>query len=356
MSKVAIITDTHFGAGNDSEALFKYFEKFYKNVFFPSLDESGVDTLLMLGDTFDKRRVANYLTVHRSKKMFFDPLKQRNIKVYMVIGNHDCYFKNTNDVNSPNLLLGEYDNITIISHPEIVEVKGTDVCFIPWIADDEEARQDARKELTHTSAKICMGHLEIQGFAMWRNKEGEMGETPRELFRKFDVVFSGHYHHKNAESNIHYLGNPYEMTWADYQDERGFHYFDLETLELEFVKNPYALHYKIEYGEDGAPDIDLDELKDCKVKVIIKNKDDVVKCDRFLRELERQDYSDLKIEDTTIFEIDESKIQNVEGVGDSMQMITSYIDSIENYTDEMKDSLKKVMSSLYAGAMEKEIT
>ena len=354
-NRVAIITDTHFGAGNDSEVLFNYFEKFYTGTFFPSIDEEKIDTLLMLGDTFDRRRFGNYQTIHKAKEIFFNPLKERGINVFMVIGNHDCYFKNTNKVNSPRLVLSEYDNITIIEKPSTIDVNGTDVCFIPWIPEDEESQAEAKNELKTTSSKLCMGHLEVAGFAMWRNKEGEEGETPRELFNKFDMTFSGHYHHKNDDGKVFYLGNPYEMTWNDYDDPRGFHYFDLQTHELEFVENPNKLFRKVVYDGETVPDLDSDELKDARVKLIVKNKDNIMKYEKFFKKLESMDHCDLKVEDVTVLNVDDINLQDTIEIGDSLQIIGKYIDKIESYDKNKKSDLKNFMKNLYTDAMEKEV-
>ena len=94
--KVAIITDQHFGARNDSIAFLDFFEKFYDNTFFPALDANNIDTVLVLGDTFDRRKYVNFYALDRAKKMFFDKLEERGITVYMMAGNHDTYFKINN--------------------------------------------------------------------------------------------------------------------------------------------------------------------------------------------------------------------------------------------------------------------
>ena len=120
--KIALITDQHFGARNDSTVFLDYYEKFYNETFLPTLDNHHIDTLLILGDTFDRRKYVNFFTLDRAKKMFFDKLSNRNIKTYMLAGNHDTYFKNTNEVNSIKLLCREYMNIEIIDHPTTIYV------------------------------------------------------------------------------------------------------------------------------------------------------------------------------------------------------------------------------------------
>jgi len=292
--KVAIITDQHFGARNDSVAFLDFYQKFYDNVFFPTLDESGITHMLVLGDTFDRRKYINFYALQRAKEMFFDKLAARNISVHMLAGNHDTYFKNTNDVNSPELLLKEYTNIIVIDHPTTINVDGTEVCMMPWICP--ENYQASLNEMKTTTADLCMGHFEIAGFSMYRGMESHEG-LDKSTFEKFDMVFSGHYHHRSDDGHVFYLGNPYELTWQDYNDPRGFHLFDLSTRQLEFVGNPYTMFARVEYDDKEMDPIELDDidLKDKYVKLIVVNKTDYYKFDKFIQKLYNKGCSDIKI-------------------------------------------------------------
>ena len=109
--KIAIITDTHYGARKGSKLFHDYFEEFYKNIFFPTLDEQGIDTVVHMGDAFDSRKGIEFKSLDWAKRVVFNPLKQRGIQVHLMVGNHDAYYKNTNEINAINLLLKEYDNV-----------------------------------------------------------------------------------------------------------------------------------------------------------------------------------------------------------------------------------------------------
>ena len=134
--KVAIITDTHYGARKGSKFLHDYFELFYKNIFFPALKEYGVNTVIHMGDAFDSRKSIDYQSLEWAKRVVFDPLMDYN--VHMIIGNHDVYYKNTNDVNSPDLLLQKYSNIKTYSKATEVNIGGLDILFLPWINQENE--------------------------------------------------------------------------------------------------------------------------------------------------------------------------------------------------------------------------
>ena len=349
--KVAIITDQHFGARSDSIVFLDFFQKFYDNVFFPTLEEHKIDTVLILGDTFDRRKYVNFYALDRAKQMFFDKLAARNIRVEMIAGNHDTYFKNTNSVNSPDLLLREYSNINVIDHPATIYVDDTPICMMPWICP--ENYQDSIDTLKETNADICMGHFEIAGFAMYRGMESHDGLS-KNLFDKFDVVFSGHYHHKSDDGHIYYLGNPYELTWQDYNDPRGFHLFDTGTRDLQFIQNPYSVFARVEYDDKGKDPIDLDllDLKDCFVKLVVVNKTDFYKFDKFTQKLYNKGCYEIKIvEDMS--EFSDGEIGEDINLEDTMSVLSHYIDTVE--TDVDKEVVKTFMKSLYTEAVNIEV-
>ena len=349
--KVALITDQHFGARNDSVAFLDYFEKFYDQVFFPTLDQNNITTVLILGDTFDRRKYVNFYALDRAKKMFFDKLHSRNIQVHMLAGNHDTYFKNTNDVNSPDLLLREYDNIDVIDKPTTIKVDNIPICMMPWICPDNY--DASMQEMKNTKADICMGHFEISGFSMYRGMESHDG-LGKESFDKFDLVFSGHYHHKSDDGHIYYLGNPYELTWQDYNDPRGFHLFDLTSRGLQFIQNPNRMFCRLEYDDKEKEPIDIRalDLKSLYVRLVVVNKTDYYKFDKFIQTLYNKGCSDIKvIEDMSEFQ--DGEIDEEISLEDTLSVLTHYVDSIQ--TDIDKDDVKTFMRSLYTEALNVEV-
>jgi DNA repair exonuclease SbcCD nuclease subunit len=349
--KVAIITDQHFGARNDSIAFLDFFEKFYDTIFFPTLDANNITTVLVLGDTFDRRKYVNFYALDRAKKMFFDKLEERGIRVHMLAGNHDTYYKNTNEVNSPELLLTEYNNIDVISKPETIVVDGVSICMMPWICPDNY--QESIDHMANTKAEICMGHFEISGFSMYKGMESHEGLS-KETFDKFDLVFSGHYHHKNDDGTIYYLGNPYELTWQDYNDTRGFHLFCLQSRTLEFIANSYRMFERVEYDDKDAEPVDLDSLDLAQkyVKLVVVNKTDFYKFDKFIQKLYNKGCHEIKIlEDMS--EFNDGEIGEEINLEDTLSVLSHYIDSIE--TDVDKEHVKTFMRTLYTEAVNVEV-
>jgi DNA repair exonuclease SbcCD nuclease subunit len=283
--------------------------------------------------------------------MFFDKLEERGIRVHMLAGNHDTYYKNTNDVNSPDLLLREYNNIDVIDSPETIVIDGTSICMMPWICP--ENYQESIDEMKNTKAEICMGHFEIAGFAMHRGMESHDGLS-KEIFDKFDMVFSGHYHHRSDDGHIYYLGNPYELTWQDFKDTRGFHLFDLERRELEFIPNPNTMFERVEYDDKDCEPINLDliDLSGKYVKLVVVNKTDYYKFDKFIQKLYNKGCYEIKIiEDFSEFE--EGQIDEEINLEDTVSVLSNYVDSIE--TDVDKEQIKTFMRTLYTEAVNQEV-
>ena len=240
--KIAIITDQHFGARKNSKLFHDYFLKFYNDVFFPLLHSEGITTIVDMGDTFDSRKGIDFSALSWAKDNYYDKLKEMGITVHTIVGNHTAYYKNTNNVNAVDLLLREYENVYVYSEASEVNIDGLGVMMVPWINSENE--QKTFKALRKTKCPVVMGHLELNGFAVNNMVTMDHG-TPAEIFKGFERVYSGHFHTRSHQEDIHYLGNPYELYWHDVEETKGFHFFDTETLEHTPIDNPYRMFYKI---------------------------------------------------------------------------------------------------------------
>jgi DNA repair exonuclease SbcCD nuclease subunit len=347
--KIALITDTHFGARSDSLPFDAFFKRFYDEIFFPTLEQQNIRTVIHLGDVFDRRKYINFNILKNCREYFFDRLGDRS--VYMLAGNHDTYFKNTNDVNSPDLLLDSYDNIQVIDRPQNITVGNTSILMMPWICSDNYG--ECMEAIRSSTAPVLFGHLELAGFVMHKGQQSEGGMDPK-IFDKFDLVCSGHFHHRSRSKNIQYLGNPYELTWNDYDDPRGFHIFDTETLELTFVENPFKMFVRYVY-DDGTMDpdgIDCGIFADKNVKLVVVNKTDFYKFDMFVDRLYKQNLLELKIiEDFSEFEADALDDDNID-IEDTMSLLNSFVDSTD--TDADKQRIKTLMRELYVEAQNQD--
>jgi len=342
--KIALITDQHLDGRKGNIHFWNFFQKFYDDVFFPTLEKEGIDTIIDLGDTFDNRKSMDYNTFNRISENYFSRLK--DYKVHMILGNHCTYYKNTNRINSPELLLDAYDNITIYSEPTELELGGRTFLMMPWI--NQENREQA-VELIQQGGDIMISHIEIEGFEVMEGMRFEGGFS-RKDFTNFKRVWSGHFHHRSKKGNIQYLGNPYQMFWNDYKAVRGFHIFDTETDKLKFVENPYEIFAKV-YYDDTQSDynkFDISDYANKFVKVIVEEKRDYQMFESLVDRLYNVGAHDVKIVETLV---DTSEVEDVEfNVKDTLTLLTEYIDEIELKVD--KTELKKLMQSLYIESCE----
>lgn len=345
--KVALITDTHWGARGDSVAFASYFNKFYDEIFFPYLKENNINHIVHLGDVVDRRKYINYVTA-RNLNNFMKRCFDEEITLDVIIGNHDTSFKNTNDVNSMNELYGQSKyNVNIYSEPQEVDLYGLKVAFVPWICSGNYERSMAF--LKSTNAQVLFGHLELQGFEMYRGSYNDHG-FDASLFDSFDVVCSGHFHHKSDKGNIHYLGAPYEITWSDYNDKRGFHIFDTETRELEYIENPLSMFHKIYYDDTTGEDIVVDSsYKGSYIKIIVRKKSDPLKLDRLISAFEAVGPTDIQVLEETLAMNIEGDDEAIDEAEDTLTMLRKFVENV--YTGSNKKSLDGLLTELYNDAM-----
>ena len=343
--KVAIITDTHYGARKNSKLFHDYFLKFYNDIFFPTLEEYGINKVIHLGDAFDSRKGIDFSALSWAKNNIFDRFKEMCIDVHLITGNHDCYYKNTNNVNAVDLLLREYDNVTVYSEPTEVMLGQLPTLFIPWINQENEER--TLKLIQKTSCKVAMGHLELQGFRVNRQILMEHGLESK-LFGKFERVFSGHYHTRSDNGVVFYLGNPYEMFWTDVGDTRGFHIFDTDTIMHEPVNNPFRLFYNIYYEDTNHQTFNFKEYENKIVKIIVRKKTDTKKFEKFLDKLYSVGVSELKIVEN--FAIQETENFEVFESEDTLSILNRYIEESEISLD--KFMVQKFIEEVYREACE----
>tara|TARA_B100000686_G_scaffold333558_1_gene399628 strand:+ start:185 stop:1228 length:1044 start_codon:yes stop_codon:yes gene_type:complete len=344
--KIAIITDQHFGARKNSKLFHDYFLKFYNNIFFPTLEKEGITTVIDMGDTFDIRKSIDFSALQWAKENYFNRLEQMGITLHSIVGNHTAYYKNTNDVNAVDLLLREYNNIVTYSETTSIEIGGLNILLVPWINKENEEISVAL--IKKSLAPVCMGHLELNGF---RATPGHMMEHGMDwsIFKKFKKTFSGHYHCRSNQDNIYYLGNPYEMFWNDVDDEnRGFHLFDTDTLEHTPVNNPYRLHKIIYYNDQDYQLFDARELENKIVKVVVRNKSDTKKFEKFIDKLYNANVAELKVVEN--FGLQESEEFEAFESEDTLSILNRYVEESEINLD--KSIIQKMIHDVYREACE----
>ena len=344
--KIAIITDQHFGARKNSKLFHDYFLKFYNDVFFPTLEAEGIDTIVDMGDTFDSRKGIDFSALSWAKNNYYDKLKDYTI--HTIVGNHTAYYKNTNEVNAIDLLLREYDNVKIYSETTSIMIGDLNVLLVPWI--NSENLESSIKLIKKSKAPVCMGHLELNGFVVTQQVIMDHG-LDMKYFKKFDKTFSGHFHTRSNQGDIYYLGNPYEIYWNDFDNVRGFHIFDTETLEHTAVNNPYRMFEKIFYEDTPYQTFDTRKYEGKIVKLIVRKKSNTKKFEKFVDKLYNSNVAELKIVENFEFNgwYDDSDSEVYESE-DTMSILHRYIEEAE--VDLDKSIIQKMLQEVYQEACE----
>lgn len=354
--KIAIITDTHFGVRSDASAMYLSMRKFFERVFFPTLDALGITRVLHGGDYGDRRKFINFGTSRFIEDVYRQPMRTRNIQEDVIVGNHDCFYRDSTDINTITELLRHDTRIRVHAQPTELDVDGCGVLLLPWICGNN--RENTERLIATSSCSTVLGHLELSGFQMYRGMPSHDGMDPS-VFDRFGLVMSGHYHHQSSRNTIHYLGAPYPMVWSDYQDIRGFHIFDTTTRALAFVENPYTAFARLVYDDKDAPSTYVEQLiqsileptspyHDAYIKVVVKSRTQPYWFELMLDALNKVNPQDVMVVDDIVSDVDVSA-ETVSADIDTATIIHEYINAATTSCD--KADLQMYVQHLYREAI-----
>ena len=226
-----MITDTHLGVRNNSIEWLDIMREYFYDFFIPLLkkEKKEGDFLVHVGDVFDSRHSLNLLVMNEGMAIFEEISKI--MPVVIILGNHDIYKKNSNDVNSVKILKW-IPNIKVFEEPEVITVSGKKILFMPWRAGHTEELEC----INSNPADFMFCHTEMQGLKFNKNTTIETGLELKEL-KKFRKVYAGHIHFAQQKGNFRMLGCPYPMTRSDMNNEKGIWRLDLITEEEHYYPN-----------------------------------------------------------------------------------------------------------------------
>jgi len=346
--KIGLITDTHYNFRKANKSFHEYFAKFYDDIFFPTLEKRKIKTVIHLGDAFDSRKGVDYWALDWAKENVYDRFQDLGITVYNIVGNHDAYYKNSNEINAIDTLLQQYFNVVRVSKPAEYIIEGMKTVLLPWICADNE--KETFKLLEQTEAKVVFGHLELNGFSVYPGQYQQEG-LDKKVFQKFERVFSGHYHTRSDDGKIFYLGNPYQMFWNDVDDIRGFNIFDTNEYELEKFDNPYSMFERIYYDETDYKNFDTSYLTNKMVKIVVRKKEDHLKFDKFVDSILKVNPLELKIVENIDVYDDDVDCSDIT-TEDTLGILDKYVQEAD--FDLNKDMVKKLLRDVYKEALEIE--
>lgn len=283
MSKIAIISDLHFGK-RDSDFLDKQIS-FFENIFFPYLLENNIKQVFQLGDIFDQRKYSNNTMLSIVGEKFFRFFNKNKITLYIVVGNHDCSLRDSAKYSPLYQYTSNY--VKPIKNNKVIDIDGTSFALHSYFCKD------------FLEADVGFFHHDFNSFHMNKNSLCENGiDFPNIKYKK---VYSGHYH---SSADKMYLHTPYQLSFESFGDKNGFLVFDTETYDETFVENTLNQRFvKVYYYDknnivvkDGSDEIVTnhenlkDVLKDNIVEFNIENIDDKMLIDKLLESLKYLEY------------------------------------------------------------------
>jgi hypothetical protein len=208
--RAAVCTDIHFGLKSNSQTHNDDCLNFIK-WFTQKAKEEGCETAFFLGDWHNNRASINIVTLNYSLRAL-EHLNDNFDRVYFIPGNHDLYYRDKRDVQSVEWAK-HLPNVVICND----WLHSGDVIVAPWLVGEDY------KRIPKLSAKYMFGHFELPTFYM--NAMVQMpdhGDVKREDFTGIEHVFTGHFHKRQTQKNITYIGNCFPHNYADnHDDERG---------------------------------------------------------------------------------------------------------------------------------------
>lgn len=238
LNKAAVFTDIHWGRKNNSELHNQDCLRFIKWFCEEVKTNKEVDHIIFTGDWFEQRSAINSLTLDYAYKGAL-LLKELNLPIYFIVGNHDLYYRNSRDVCSTNFFESLDFNL-IKDEPlyfEELGEKGTLLC--PFLFEEEYP-----KLAKFFHVPVWFGHFEFKGFVVTgETKKLDHGPDPKE-YSKPKRIFSGHFHKRQTQGNIIYIGNTFPADFSDANDlERGMMIYTYDTDNVKFIDWPDCPSY-----------------------------------------------------------------------------------------------------------------
>lgn len=328
MYKKCVLTDTHNGLFKDSDV----WQKVTMNLFdhlIETCKSNNIDTIYHLGDWFENRKSINTVTINTSIKI---AKKLSDFNVYIIVGNHDSYYQNK-ILPSSLKIFNKFNNIHIISEPTRIN---DDILF-PWIVSEEE--------IQNNDGKICYGHFSIIDFHMNKTYINSSGLKPS-LFKKFEKVFSGHFHLRSQKNNIMYIGCPYQQTFDDYKEEKGYYIID-DNGEYEFIFfNDYP-HFTKLYVNESTTSFDEKSVKGNIVRLIFQEELGTKKTEDVINSILEMGPVQLN---TFFVKTDEYKVESEmeesDFIFDEYEMMKNYIDVLKTPQHINKKTLNSMVTKL----------
>lgn len=225
--KIAMWTDQHWGAKGNSKQhnddCLDYMQWFIDNV-----KRLKCDTLVFMGDWFENRNAINVGTLNASFRGL-QMVNELGLPIYFCIGNHDLYHRG-NRAEFSTYHFSQFSNIILVNEPHF----SNDLAFFPYIFNSEYP--EAVAQIMKNKSKYVFGHFEFRNFIVTGSDRRIEHGPDHTAFSAPDYIFSGHFHKRQMNDNVIYIGNTFPTNYGDaWDDARGMATLDTDTGEIDFI-------------------------------------------------------------------------------------------------------------------------
>lgn len=284
-----------------------------------------IKNIFFAGDLFQDREKIDIIAYHLTFDIISKYCNNNDIKLYMLLGNHDLWFHERWDIHSIRPF-SAIKNVEVIDKPCTLSIDGCNVDFLPFT-------HNPLKYLDELNSKLLIGHIAIDGAKLNSNNysdiiiehDGEMTRLSSDSFKKWDKVYLGHYHAAQVIDNIEYVGSPLELTWGEADQEKHIIKFNLKTLDQEYVVNDFSPKHLLL----SKSNIDKYDIKKHFIKLIV---DDMSSTDLIdiRKKIEKKKPATLDILSPVKSKNDEHFIENAKAIlHDLTKMLEEYVNSVE---------------------------
>lgn len=361
IGKIFILSDLHFGKYNNQVSWKDYMMDYLKNEFVKSAYENGLnkdtDELFILGDVFNSREAVNTMILTNVVELLKE-LKKHFKTIRIIVGNHDAYYIDNNDITSVRHVQeivnnDKNKNLICYDKPEQLIINGKKVLLLPWNNNYTEVNEFLSKD----DSDYLFCHADINEMKYDSGIEIKDGIN-KDNFSKYKKIFSGHIHIRQEKKNILYVGTPYQLEWGDLGNTKGYYYIDCENFSYNFVENTFSprfqkvliydlLDYSIEEAKKAIDNCFVHVLCDTKTYTnlnIIQLSEKIIRLGIKPRTIKFKEVPDYNKELSNIEDLSKMKFDMIETsrtILKEQNKSESEIQDILDYMQKLHEQVKK---------------
>ncbi len=271
--KIGIVGDLHYGMMTTKSQVTNAVTKGQRAIvesMITDFENRGIDTIVFTGDIFDNRRVLSTDVLHAVYILF----KQRLAKFqcYVIAGNHDMLYDNSSEICQIRYLENLPNVKVYIDNVGVEHIGSKKWYFVPWVQENQIDKVNkwlVKQSRGNIDDNVIVGHFDMIGAQMEVKTVSKAGFDPKRFLNAAKLTISGHYHCKSVigddYSTICYVGTPFQKTFGHVGVPAGYHIYDDDTGELEFVENTVSPIFIDIADTELTPDFNRD-LSNCIVR------------------------------------------------------------------------------------------